>query len=150
MYVEIQNNSTAQNIPGDHQFQQWAEAAIEQEDSEVVLRIVDESESAELNGFYRHQSGPTNVLSFPFEVPEGIPNQLLGDVVICATVVEREAREQGKEFEAHWAHMVVHGLLHLQGYDHLEEDDAVVMESKETAILKKLGFPNPYEEISLP
>jgi probable rRNA maturation factor len=100
-----------------------------------------------LNEYYRHKAGSTNVLSFPFEVPEGVLSHLLGDLVICAAVVEREAREQGKDLEAHWAHMVVHGMLHLQGYDHISETDAAVMEAEEIAILNSLGFPNPYEEI---
>ena len=98
------------------------------------------------NQTYRNKSGPTNVLSFPCELPEGVPNDWLGDLVICSAVVEREALEQGKSPAAHWAHMVVHGLLHLQGYDHVEESEAEVMEAKEIAILERLGYPNPYEE----
>jgi probable rRNA maturation factor len=147
MYVEIQNASEAPNVPEDAGFRRWAEAASQRDGAAVVIRIVDEPESAELNRCYRNKSGPTNVLSFPFEVPDGIPNDLLGDLVICAGVVEREAREQGKDPDAHWAHMVVHGLLHLQGYDHIDEQDATVMENEEIAILSKLGFSNPYEEV---
>jgi probable rRNA maturation factor len=146
IHVAIENASTARNVPENGQFRRWAEAAARREGAEVAIRIVDEAESAELNAAYRHKSGPTNVLSFPFEVPEGVPNALLGDLVICAGVVEREAGEQGKPLEAHWAHMVVHGLLHLQGYDHVEDSEAEAMEAEEIAILSDLGFPNPYEE----
>jgi len=145
--VEVQHAVERQWVPEDEKFLRWASAAVKREEAELVIRIVDETESAELNEHYRHKAGPTNVLSFPFEVPEGIPNNLLGDLVICAAVVEREAREQGKDLEAHWAHMVVHGVLHLQGYDHISESDAAVMEAEEIAILNDLGFPNPYEEI---
>jgi probable rRNA maturation factor len=145
--LEVQRAAEARWVPEDEDFLRWASAAAKRDPAEIVIRIVDETESAELNGQYRHKAGPTNVLSFPFEVPEGIPNRLLGDLVICAAVVEREAREQGKTLEAHWAHMVVHGVLHLQGYDHISDSDAAVMEAEEIAILKNLGFPNPYEEI---
>jgi probable rRNA maturation factor len=144
--VDFQNASTAPSLPEETQFQRWAEAAAPDGDAEVVIRVVDEAESAELNGQYRGKAGPTNVLSFPFEVPAGVPNDLLGDLIVCAPVVEREASEQGKSFEAHWAHMIVHGMLHLRGYDHTKESEAAVMEAEEIAILQRLGFPNPYEE----
>ena len=135
-----------ENVPAEALFQRWAEAAADQDPrTELSIRIVDEAESAELNQTYRHKIGPTNVLSFPCEVPAGVPNDLLGDLVICAPVVEREAREQGKPAEAHWAHMVVHGVLHLRGYDHLQDDEAEKMESMEIEILSGLGYPNPYE-----
>lgn len=150
LHADIDNASSAENVPGDDQFRRWAEAAAQREGAEVAIRIVDEAESAELNRTYRHKSGPTNVLSFPFEVPEGVPNELLGDLVICAAVVEREAEEQGKSPEAHWAHMVVHGMLHLQGYDHIEDSEAEAMEAEEIVILAKLGFQNPYEDEAVP
>ena len=140
--------ATSQRVPDEVLFQQWARAAADaaaNEAAEVSIRIVDESESAELNQTYRHKSGPTNVLSFPCEVPVGVPNDLLGDLVICAPVVAREALEQGKNPEAHWAHMVIHGVLHLRGYDHLQEDEAEQMEALEVEILDGLGYPNPYE-----
>jgi len=143
--VEIENVSSAQRLPTNEQLQRWAEAATQREGAEAYIRIVDESEIAELNQTYRHKPGPTNVLSFPIEVPAGVPNDHLGDVVICAQVVEREAAEQGKSLESHWAHMVVHGFLHLQGYDHIEDGAAEIMESQEIAILARLGFSNPYE-----
>ena len=138
--------ATTQRVPTEVLFQQWVHAAAEANDAaELSIRIVDESESAELNQTYRHKSGPTNVLSFPCEVPAGVPKDLLGDLVICAPVVEREALQQGKNSEAHWAHMVVHGVLHLRGYDHLQEDEAEHMEALEVEILAGLGYPNPYE-----
>jgi probable rRNA maturation factor len=114
-------------------------------DHELVVRIVDEAESAALNDRYRGKPEPTNVLSFPCESPPGLALPHLGDLVICAPVVEREAREQGKPSEAHWAHMLVHGLLHLRGYDHQNEAEAETMEALESAILGQLGYPNPYE-----
>jgi probable rRNA maturation factor len=150
LHVDIENASSALDVPEEGQFRQWAEAAAKREGAEVAIRIVDEAESAELNRTYRHKQGPTNVLSFPFEVPEDVPNDLLGDLVICAAVVEREAREQLKSPAAHWAHMVVHGMLHLQGYDHIEDSEAEAMEAEEIAILATLGFPNPYEDEAVP
>jgi len=145
--IELQNTSEAGEVPPPELFRRWAVAALlRRPRAEVVIRIVDREESAELNQRYRHQSGPTNVLSFPFRVPQGVPNELLGDLVICAPVVRQEAETQGKRVEAHWAHMTVHGLLHLQGFNHIEEDDAAIMEAEEIVILEKLGFPSPYEE----
>ena len=116
------------------------------ENAEIVIRVVDEEESAALNGQYRGKAGPTNVLSFPFQAPPGMKTEILGDLLICAPVVVREAEEQGKSLPAHWAHMVVHGVLHLQGYDHIDEQEAVIMETAEIAIMNGLGFPNPYAE----
>jgi probable rRNA maturation factor len=112
------------------------------------VRIVGEQESAELNEQYRHKSGPTNILSFPVDVPEGIELDLLGDLVICAPVVEKEALEQGKLLAHHWAHIIVHGVLHLLGYDHIDDDEAELMENKEIAILNKLHINNPYTEVN--
>lgn len=143
--VDIQRVVSGPALPGDDQLQCWAATAWRQDHaSEVTLRLVDSDESAELNARYRHKSGPTNVLSFPFEAPAGITVPLAGDLVICVPVVEREAREQNKPLHAHWAHMVVHGMLHLQGYDHLNDADADVMETLETQLLTGLGFGNPY------
>ncbi len=140
--------SQAHALPSVAQLRTWAEAALSETEGspEVTVRIVDEAESAELNRTYRHVAGPTNVLSFPFEAPAPLEISLLGDVVICAPVVAMEAREQNKAPEAHWAHMVVHGTLHLLGYDHLNDDDAERMESEERRILAKLGFTDPYLE----
>ena len=105
---------------------------------------VDEAESHELNLTYRGKDKPTNVLSFPFEAPPGIEMPLLGDLIICRQVVEQEAKEQQKPLEAHWAHMVVHGSLHLLGYDHIEDNEAEEMESLETEIMLALGYEDPY------
>ena len=132
------------DVPEVSEIHAWLDAANEGDDAEVLVRVVDEDESASLNKAYRHKTGATNVLSFPFEVPEGVPNDQLGDIVICAAVVCREAAEQGKSLKAHWAHMVVHGMLHLQGYDHVVAADAEIMENKECCILHGLGYADPY------
>ncbi|TGN40032.1 rRNA maturation RNase YbeY [Marinobacter confluentis] len=144
--VDIQLATDDGGIPADDSFQTWAETAwLGDEESEVTIRIVDSAESAELNAQYRNKTGPTNVLSFPFEAPAGITVPLAGDLIICAPVVEKEAREQRKTPSEHWAHMVVHGMLHLQGYDHIEDDEAEAMEALEIRLLAQLGFCNPYE-----
>ena len=133
-------------LPEESQFHRWLSAAVApfQPDSEVTVRLVDEAESHELNLTYRGKDKPTNVLSFPFEAPPGIELPLLGDLIICRQVVEQEAAEQGKSVEAHWAHMVVHGTLHLLGYDHIDDDEADEMEGLETEIMLALGYPDPY------
>ncbi|MDY0970426.1 rRNA maturation RNase YbeY [Siccibacter turicensis] len=133
-------------LPDEAQFQTWLDAVIPQfqEESEVTIRIVDDAESHELNLTYRGKDKSTNVLSFPFEAPPGIELPLLGDLIICRQVVEREAREQEKPLHAHWAHMVIHGSLHLLGYDHIEDDEAEEMEGIETEIMLALGFADPY------
>jgi probable rRNA maturation factor len=144
--VDLQRMTDADGIPTDDAFGQWARKAwLGDDPSEVTIRIVDVDESAELNSQYRGKSGPTNVLSFPFEAPAGITVPLAGDLVICAPVVEKEAKDQHKTLAAHWAHMVVHGMLHLQGYDHIEDNDAEVMEALEIRLLEQLGHGNPYE-----
>jgi len=113
----------------------------------LSLRLVDEAESADFNQRYRGKVGPTNVLSFPFDPPPGGRGRCyLGDLVLCAPLVAREAAEQGKSPEAHWAHLVVHGVLHLLGHDHLDEAEAQAMEALETGILADLGYPPPYED----
>ncbi|WP_440487718.1 rRNA maturation RNase YbeY [Serratia sarumanii] len=134
------------DLPDEATFQRWLEGVLPQfqEEAEVTVRLVDEAESHELNLTYRGKDKPTNVLSFPFEAPPGIELPLLGDLIICRQVVEQEAIEQGKALEAHWAHMVVHGSLHLLGYDHIEDDEAEEMESLETEIMHGLGYPDPY------
>ena len=133
-------------LPTAEQIEQWATAAVQPQSDEVemTVRIVDEAESHELNLNYRGKDRPTNVLSFPFECPDEVELPLLGDLVICRQVVEREAQEQEKPLMAHWAHMVVHGSLHLLGYDHIEDDEAEEMESLETQIMTELGFADPY------
>jgi len=147
-YLDIQTVFSSDGQPTLEQFQQWVDAALDDinRDTEIVIRIVDEQESAELNEQYRNKHGATNILSFPFEAPDitGIEFDLLGDLVICAPVLEREAREQNKTLSDHWAHIVVHGVLHLRGYDHINDDDAGIMEHKEIIILQKLNINNPY------
>lgn len=137
-------------VPSLTSFEHWANAACAKPEAELSIRIVGVEESAELNETYRQKKGPTNVLSFPCEVPEGVPCPLLGDLVICAPVVEKEAMEQKKSVEAHWAHMVIHGVLHLQGYDHIETSDAERMEALEVEMMAHLGFANPYEDEDTP
>ncbi len=148
--LEVQIVLDSPGLPGEDQLRRWAEAALAQtghtQDIELVIRLVNEAESASLNETYRHKQGPTNVLSFPFEPPPGLdqPQGLLGDVVICAPVVAREAVVQGKDPESHWAHMVAHGVLHLLGHDHQQESQAEAMEALEIRILADLGYPDPY------
>ena len=144
--LDLQLASTASNLPTEAQIQQWLNAAVSpfQPVAEVTVRIVDEVESQQLNFDYREKDKPTNVLSFPFQCPPGIELPLLGDLVICAGVVAQEAAEQNKSLDAHWAHMVVHGSLHLLGFDHINDDDASEMEAEEIQILAELGFADPY------
>ena len=133
-------------LPTAEQIEQWATAAVQpqSDEMEMTVRIVDEAESHALNLNYRGKDRPTNVLSFPFECPDEVELPLLGDLVICRQVVEREAQEQDKPVIAHWDQMVVHGSLHLLGYDHIEDDEAEEMESLETQIMTGLGFADPY------
>lgn len=111
---------------------------------ELTVRIVDEAESEALNKQWRHCSKPTNVLSFPFEQTPSLDVLLLGDIVVCAPLIIQEAHAQKKPVEAHWAHLIVHGTLHLLGYDHLEDKQAHIMEDLEITILHRLGYANPY------
>jgi probable rRNA maturation factor len=134
-------------LPTEADFRRWAEAALTgadyPKDAELTIRVVNEAEITALNETYRHKQGPTNVLSFPFEAPPGVASALLGDVAICAPVVLREAVSQEKPPEAHWAHLTIHGVLHLLGYDH-DEAQAEIMESLEIRILSDLGYADPY------
>ena len=138
--------STDSGIPNVASFRAWtsAVASVEEAAGEMTIRVVDAAEGQALNLRYRSIDKPTNVLSFPFETPPEVPLKILGDLVICAPVVAGEAQEQGKRPVAHWAHMVVHGMLHLLGYDHENDVEAEIMESREREILAQLGFPNPY------
>ena len=135
-----------EGLPSEQDFQLWLDKTIPlfQPQAELTIRIVDEQESHQLNHAYRGKDKPTNVLSFPFEVPPGMEMDLLGDLIICRQVVEKEAEEQNKPLPAHWAHMVVHGSLHLLGYDHIEDDEAEEMESLETEIMQGMGYEDPY------
>lgn len=147
IYLDLQHaTESLDGLPTEAEFQQWLNAAVIpfQADAEVTIRLVDEQESHALNLEYRGKDRPTNVLSFPFEAPPGMELELLGDLIICRQVVEKEALEQNKPLTAHWAHMVVHGSLHLLGYDHIEDEEAEEMESLETEIMQKIGFLDPY------
>ena len=147
--LDLQLASEAAALPDEAQLRRWCELALRQRtaDSELTIRLVDEAEGRELNHTWRHKDYATNVLSFPADVPDELLDiPLLGDLVICVPVVEREAREQGKTLEAHWAHLVIHGCLHLLGYDHLEDEEAEEMEALERELLAELGHPDPYAE----
>lgn len=147
--IEVQYIDRSVYAPTIEQLQVWVDAVLSEfrKESEIVIRIVGDEESAKLNEQYRHKSGPTNILSFPFEVPNGIALNLLGDLVVCAPVVEKEAEQQHKSIDTHWAHIVIHGVLHLLGFDHTNDHEAEIMEAKEIGILKKLKINNPYQEV---
>jgi probable rRNA maturation factor len=137
--IAVQYACEADGLPLVAQFGKWARAAL-RIDTEVTLRIVDEEEGRALNRDYRGKDYATNVLTFPLtEEPH-----LMGDIILCAPVVAAEAMAQGKPLHAHYAHLTVHGVLHLHGYDHETEAEAELMESIETAIVTKLGYPDPY------
>ena len=152
--LEVQRAVAGANIPDDDQFRRWIRFALAGTGKEVrlTIRVVDEQEAWRFNREYRHKDYATNVLSFPAELPEGLPAEIresqLGDLLICAPVVEREAKEQNRPQTDHWAHLTIHGVLHLLGYDHEQTDEAVVMEALETEILAKLGISDPYRDIS--
>nr|WP_211244989.1 rRNA maturation RNase YbeY [Thalassotalea mangrovi] len=135
-----------QELPSLAQLQLWIDTALSQysKDAELTVRIATDEESRQLNREYRGKDKPTNVLSFPFEVPEGVDINLLGDLVVCAEVVRQEALTQNKALMDHWAHMIIHGCLHLLGYDHIREDDAEEMEALEVKLLASLNIANPY------
>jgi probable rRNA maturation factor len=144
--VDVQYATDGPDLPDKSQLKHWVETALEdlQENAVLTIRIVDEDEATQLNEQWRKSQGPTNVLSFVYEgEPEIAPN-LLGDIVVCAPVVAREAKEQNKNIDAHWAHMVIHGVLHLNGFDHIKPEDADCMESLEIKILEELNYNNPY------
>ena len=148
----VQRSTGSGNVPLDEQFQAWAEAALSGREGEysLAIRVVDEDEALRYNSEYRDKGYATNVLSFPAELPAGLPDEVrqsqLGDLLICAPVVAREATEQELAANDHWAHLVIHGVLHLLGYDHQQDDDATVMESLETEILAGLGIADPYHD----
>ena len=144
-------SENSEGLPTLEQFTYWVETALSFEaqtedfpETEMTIRIVDEEESQTLNREYRGKDYPTNVLSFPFEVPEGIELPLLGELITFREVIKREAKEQQISLASHWAHLAVHGTLHLLGYDHIEEAEAEEMEGLESQIMQKLGFEDPY------
>ena len=162
--LDLQLASEHTDIPSEQQFIEWLEQvfnALNIAEKELTIRVVDEAESQQLNFQYRSKNSPTNVLSFPFEMPDFISMQedaepddigladaefsLLGDLVICAPIVASEAKQQNKKLFHHWAHMVVHGTLHLLGYDHINDDEAEHMEALERQILQQLAIDDPYQ-----
>ena len=147
--VVVQRAISGFSIPSTPKLKDWTKHTLQEKmpNAEVTIRIVDKKEMIFLNSTYRKKDKPTNVLSFPSDMPLDIPLDIrvLGDIVICAEVILEEAKAQEKTVEAHWAHMIVHGILHLLGYDHENDKDADIMEAEEIIILKKLGFNNPYQ-----
>lgn len=139
------------SLPAAEDVTRWVNATLEclekSGDTELTVRVVTESEMTQLNNTYRHQDSSTNVLSFPFDAPPGVSLPLIGDLVVCAAVVEREALQQNKPPANHWAHMIVHGVLHLLGYDHISDSEAEQMEQLEINILSQLGYPDPYQQL---
>ena len=153
--VDVQIASDAGDLPDEEQLRHWVESALQASNEsnasgfEISVRLVDEKEIRELNKRYRQQDKATNVLSFPFDELDGMPEESispLGDLVICAPVVTREASQQDKAILDHWAHMVIHGTLHLLGHDHEHEAQAAIMETLEMNILREFGIENPYRE----
>ena len=147
--LDIQYASKASGLPTSEALRSWVEAALDgrRARAQLSIRLVDEPEGADLNRRFRGKPGATNVLSFPFEPLPGLTDcDLIGDLAICAPLVAREAREQGKTLEAHWAHILVHGVLHLLGHDHQGAAETIEMEELERHILCELGFAAPYED----
>ncbi len=149
--VVIQIASKEDHIPDAKKFIRWVHQSITalEKKMEMTIRVVDEEEGAELNYKWRHKTCATNVLSFPYQDDQIEKILLLGDIIICAPIVKREAAAQNKSLESHWAHLVVHGSLHLLGYDHINEVDAKKMESRERHILTDLGHADPYQQEKL-
>ncbi len=150
MKIELDVQREVDALPKDDELLKWINEVFILEnhgDTELTIRFVNENESAALNKEYRHKSGSTNILSFPFDMPEEVELNLLGDLIVCSDIVKKEAAEQNKTELAHWAHMIIHGTLHLLGYDHLTSAEADVMEAKEIKILSQLGYSDPYREI---
>ena len=139
--ITVQFISAETSVPAENELMSWAGSALEGKEGEITIRITDEDEMRSLNNRWRKIDEPTNVLSFPLH-DAGAP--LLGDIVVCAPVLRQEAVKQAKSLDAHWAHIIIHGILHLMGYDHINEKEAEIMETKETALLQDLGFPDPY------
>lgn len=147
--LDLQIASSASQLPSHADFLAWCSLALRQRSnpSELTIRLVDAEEGLELNSTWRGKDYPTNVLSFPADIPDGLLDiPLLGDLVICVPVVQQEAADQGKELTAHWAHLVIHGCLHLLGYDHIDDEEAEEMEDLERQLLAEIGHPDPYRD----
>ena len=152
IYIDLQvATKDTDNLPTQDEIATYATKALlmegyDKDEAEITVRFVENDEIQELNSDYRHKDYVTNILSFPFECPDGVDLPLLGDLVISKAVVEKEALEQGKTIKEHYAHLIVHGVLHLLGYDHIDECDAMLMEPLEISIVEALGFDNPYKD----
>ncbi|PCJ38737.1 MAG: rRNA maturation RNase YbeY [Moraxellaceae bacterium] len=157
--LDLQNPDNIDLTASAADFQQWINTAISCASSQatdtsaqpsaafdITVRVVSNDEAKQLNSTYRNKDYATNVLSFPFEAPEGVQVNLLGDIVICSSVVNKEAQEQHKTAQSHWAHLTIHGTLHLLGFDHIDDNDAHEMEAIEVNAMAKLGFPDPYQD----
>ncbi len=151
-HLDLQVDTTFDGIPSKPDIERWAMAALgnRRENTELSVCIVGGDTSRELNARYRAQDKSTNVLSFPADLPAELNLPLLGDLVLCAPVIAAEAAAQNKALKAHWAHMIVHGTLHLLGYDHIKDDEAAIMEQLEASILLALGYSHPYENDETP
>lgn len=147
--VDIQHATAFMPLPTDADITRWGQHAVNalHRDVEITVRLVDEPEIQRLNATYRGKDKPTNVLSFPVDLPPGIQDDLLGDIVICPAIVMAEARAQHKSYDSHFAHMIIHGCLHLMGFDHITPEQADIMEPKEIELMAALQFPNPYQGI---
>jgi probable rRNA maturation factor len=144
--IDIQYATDINNLPKEDLIKEWVISSLNGyiENAELTIRIVGEAEATQLNKKWRNAQGPTNVLSFPYSNLNETAHNIQGDIVLCAPVITREAAEQRKSVNAHCAHMIVHGILHLLGYDHTNDNDAKKMESLEITILKELDIPDPY------
>jgi len=150
-HIDIQRVDDMSYSPNDEIIKQWISHTLQAnqiDQGELCIRIVDEKESRELNNRYRQKDYPTNILSFPINHPDEITLEkaLLGDCVICPSVLEKEVKENNYPIDEHWAHIIIHGILHLLGYDHIDDHDAELMENKEIVLMKQLGYDNPYEQ----
>ena len=146
--MTVQTATENRNCPDNDSIRNWVLLALDQKykQAELTVRIVDEDECADLNRRYRKKTGATNVLSFPYNNGNESMDNLVGDIVICAPVVEQEALEQNKKIQSHWAHIVIHGILHLMGYDHNNDNEAEEMEAVERSIMASLGHADPYQQ----
>jgi len=150
--LSLQIASADKNLPNESQLSHWANHCLSELDvryaypPQLTIRIVDKLESRELNQQWRTQDHATNVLSFPLDMPPGVPESCLGDLVLCAEVIATEAQTQHKPLLAHWAHMILHGVLHLLGYDHIDVAEAQIMEELEIRMMQQLGYSNPYQD----